>query len=77
MMDLGKAMDVHAIQINFADDEIHIPVPGQIRGTTQARYIEEADLVTRYLLEGSVDGEKFFVLEDKTKGRYGFKPMIS
>ena len=67
MMDLGKAMDVHAIQINFADDEIHIPVPGQIRGTTQARYIEEADLVTRYLLEGSVDGEKFFVLEDKTK----------
>lgn len=29
MMDLGKAMDVHAIQINFADDEIHIPVPAR------------------------------------------------
>ena len=67
MMDLGKTMDVRAVQINFADDEIHIPVPGQIRGTTQARYIEEAEMVTRYLLEGSVDGEHFFALEDKTK----------
>ena len=67
MMDLGKAMDVRAVQINFADDDIRIPVPGKIRGTTQARYIEEAETVTQYLLEGSVDGEKFFVLEDKTQ----------
>ena len=67
MMDLGKAMDVRAVQINFADDDIRIPVPGKIRGTTQARYIEEAETVTQYLLEGSVDGEDFFVLEDKTQ----------
>ena len=66
MMDLG-AMDVRAVQINFADDDIRIPVPGKIRGTTQARYIEEAETVTQYLLEGSVDGEVFFVLEDKTQ----------
>lgn len=65
MLDLGKEMDVRAIQINFADDEISIPVPGEIRGTTQARYIEESEVVTRYLLEGSVDGENFFVIEDK------------
>lgn len=65
MLDLGKVLDVRAIQINFADDEIEIPVPGKIRGTTQARYIEEAELVTQYLLEGSVDGTDFFTIEDK------------
>lgn len=65
LMDLGKEMDVRGIQVNFADDEIMIPVPGKIRGTTQARYIEEAELKTQYLLEGSLDGEEFFVLEDK------------
>lgn len=66
MIDLGKEMDIRAVQINFADDDIVIPVPGKIRGTTQARYIEEADLTTQYLLEGSLDGENFFVMEDKT-----------
>ena len=66
MIDLGKEMDIRAVQINFADDDIVIPVPGEIRGTTQARYIEEADLTTQYLLEGSLDGENFFVMEDKT-----------
>ncbi len=65
LMDLGKEVDVRGIQVNFADDEIMIPVPGEIRGTTQARYIEEAELKTQYLLEGSLDGEEFFVLEDK------------
>lgn len=67
MLDLDKPMDVRAIQINFADDEIVMAVPGEIRGTTQARYIDDAPLVTQYLLEGSVDGENFFVIEDKTQ----------
>lgn len=40
-MDLGKVCDVHAVQVNFADDKIDIPVPGEIKGTTQARYIAE------------------------------------
>lgn len=64
-MDLGKAYDVRAIQVNFADDEIAIPCPGEIRGTTQARYIEEEDDTTRWKLEGSVDGESYFMIEDK------------
>jgi hypothetical protein len=66
-IDLGEVCDVHAIQVNFADDKIVIAVPGEIRGTTQARYIEEADQVTRWILEGSLDGKEYFVLEDKSE----------
>ena len=65
-LDLGKAYEVHAVQINFADDGIDIPCPGEIRPGSQARYIEEAQTVTRWKLEGSADGETWTVLEDKT-----------
>lgn len=65
-VDLGKEYMVNAIQINFADDGIDIPAPGEIRGTTQARYIEERDHVTRWKLEGSLDGKQYFVIEDKS-----------
>ena len=64
-LDLGKCFDVHAVQINFADDALNIPCPGEIRPGSQARYIEEADTRTRYLLEGSADGENWKVLVDK------------
>ncbi|WP_238902905.1 family 43 glycosylhydrolase [Clostridium sp. YIM B02506] len=66
-MDLGKEYDVRAIQINFADDKIEIPVPGEVRGTTQARYIDEANHVTRWILEGSLDGKEYFTVEDKSQ----------
>ncbi|MFV0465578.1 MAG: family 43 glycosylhydrolase [Lachnospiraceae bacterium] len=65
-IDLGSLVDVRAIQINFADDKIEMDPPGEIRGTTQARYIEERDLFTRWKLEGSQDGEAYFTIEDKT-----------
>ena len=65
-LDLGSVYDVHAVQINFADDAIDIPCPGPIVGTTQARYIEERDLTTRWKLSASPDGENWFVIEDKT-----------
>ena len=66
-VDLGKKMDVRAIQINFADDELPIASPGKIQGTaTQPRYIEERDLRTRWKLEGSLNGEDYFVIEDKS-----------
>ncbi len=65
-LDLGEAMDVHAVQINFADDHIDIPCPGEIRGGSQARYIEELDYRTQWKLEGSLDGKEWEVIEDKS-----------
>ena len=65
-LDLGKIYDIHAVQVNFADDEIRIPCPGEIRPGSQARYIEEADTVTQWKLMGSSDGEDWFVIEDKS-----------
>lgn len=64
-IDLGKACDVRAIQINFADDKLDIPVPGELHTDDTPKYIDDAPMVTRYLLEGSADGTKYFVLEDK------------
>ena len=65
-VDLGKTFDVHAVQVNFADGPINIPCPGKITGGSQARYIEERDLLTQWKLEGSTDGENWFVIEDKS-----------
>lgn len=67
-VDLEQVQDVRAVQINFADDGIDIPVPGEMKGTdTQPRYIEEKDYVTRWKLEGSMDGTDYFVIEDKSQ----------
>ena len=65
-MDLGRVFDVHAVQVNFADGQLAIPCPGEIRGGSQARYIEERDLQTRWKLEASADGEDWTVIEDKS-----------
>ena len=66
-VDLGKSMTVHAVQMNFADDRIDIPCPGPIRPGSQARYIDEADRRTQWKLEGSLDGEDWFIIEDKSE----------
>lgn len=66
-VDLEKVMDIRAVQINFADDELPIESPGEIKGTaTQPRYIEERNLLTRWKLEGSLDGREYFMIEDKS-----------
>ena len=64
-VDLGKTCDVRAIQINFADDKLDVPVPGELHTDDTPRYIDDAPMFTRYLLEGSADGTEYFVLEDK------------
>ena len=66
-VDLGWVFDIHAVQINFADDRIDVPCPGEIRPGSQARYIDEAEHATQWKLEGSLDGESWFVVEDKSE----------
>ena len=72
-LDLGKDYEIHALQINFADDKIelsslnsseagHMRLPEGI-----SRYIEEGKLRTRWILEGSPDRETYFVVSDKSK----------
>ena len=68
-LDLGKIYDIHAVQINFADDKIDIPCPGTIRPGSQARYVEETDTVTQWRLEVSEDGKNWFILADKSETR--------
>lgn len=66
-VDLGKIYEVHAVQINFADDKIDIPLPGKLHtDLDMPRYIEEAQMVTRWKLEGSADGENWHMLMDRS-----------
>lgn len=67
LLDLGAAYDVRAVQINFADDGLDLPAPGEMCPGIQARFIDGTDYRTRYLLEGSADGVSYEVLEDKSE----------
>ena len=65
--DLGQPYDVHAVQVNFADDKLNVPVPGAMHLKAESsRYIDETKHVTRWILEGSTDGEEYFILKDKS-----------
>lgn len=68
-IDLGECFTVNAVQVNFADDMGLIPQlpPGaQLTGEPgRGRYIEERTFVTRWLLETSINGEDWFIWEDK------------
>ncbi len=68
-IDLGMPMSVHAVQVNFADHELDLPFPADDKvqvGQFEKRYIDPVVQRTRWLLEGSVDGETYFVIEDKS-----------
>lgn len=69
LMELDTCAKVHAIQINFADDpSSQIKCPGEWKKTPDMeRYIDRNAGHTRWLLEGSMDGELWFTLEDKRK----------
>lgn len=66
-LDLGEVCDVRAVQINFADDKLDIPLPGELKGKSQPRHIEEREGKTRWKLEGSADGTNYSVIEDKSE----------
>lgn len=67
-IDLEEVSDIHAIQINFGDSgmEVSLPEGAALHGAlNQQRYIAETISPTRWLLEGSLDGHVYFIIEDK------------
>lgn len=69
MQDLGEAVNVFAVQINFADDpENVIECPGKMIPIPDGgRFIDQSNHRTCWLLEGSLEGKNWFTLEDKRK----------
>lgn len=67
MVDLGKVMDVRAVQLNFyEDDEITVKrTKEEMHGAFPKRHITVNAGPLRYLLEGSRDEMNWEVLEDK------------
>ncbi len=67
-VDLGKGYDVRAIQVNFADWDLKRQLPdGESPnvGYYEERWIDMAVQKTQWKLEGSLDGETWFLLADK------------
>lgn len=66
-VDLGKACDVRAVQINFADDQIWKAVPEDMNLKIEPHETRGIDKkqATRWKLEGSLDGRDYFVISDK------------
>lgn len=66
-MDLGEIQKVNAIQINFADDHVNCdPLPDISKEGLGARTIDDRHHRTRWILEGSIDDEKYIILCDKS-----------
>ena len=67
-LDLEQSCMVHAVQVNFADDALRVKPPkdavwSQFLGVP--RVIEDRPLHTRWLLEASMDGKVWDIMEDK------------
>lgn len=68
-VDLERPYDVHAVQVNFADDhpDVDLPEGAELTGDIyDMRWIDEKHQPTRWILEGSLDGENWQRIEDKS-----------
>lgn len=63
-LDLGAEMDVHAVQINFADGKLDLPMGG---AEVDGRYIDPVPGRTRWTLAGAGNGREFSVLADRAE----------
>ncbi|MCM1113866.1 MAG: family 43 glycosylhydrolase [Clostridium sp.] len=67
-IDLQRPMSIHGIQINFMDDALKLPLPEGAKWGGEwpiKRVIDTQKHYTRWLLEGSLDGKKYFTICDK------------
>ena len=78
-LDLGELFDVHGIQVNFADCDVHLPEALQTIPEGKERRIIDEPIYTRFLLEASCDGVHYDVLWDQrqatTDYSHDFLPM--
>lgn len=69
-VDLGKEMMVHAVQINFADDTQKVELPEDVEtfyGQEFTRYLDPVVQTTNWVLQGSVNGQAYVTLLDKSE----------
>lgn len=69
-IDLEKPMEVHAVQLNFADDNLKLTPPEGAKWGGEwpiKRIIDTQPHKTRWILEGSLDGSSYFTVCDKSE----------
>ena len=67
-VDLGKAEDVRAIQVNFADEDLSPEFPAEEYGSDRGdRRIELEPQISHYTIEASSDGRNWTILEDVSR----------
>lgn len=81
-VDLGKAEDVRAIQVNIADEALSPEFPPEEYGSDRGdRRIELEPQLSHYTIETSHDGEKWIILEEVARecsnGYYEYTNGIS
>ena len=67
-VDLGRVMDVRAVQVNLADQDVAVEFPPESYGDDRhSRHIELEPRISHYTIEASGDGEHWTVLETVAK----------
>lgn len=64
-VDLEKPCDIRAIQVNFADENLIVDFPPESYGDSRhTRHIELEPQISHFLVETSLDGESWTLLEE-------------
>lgn len=77
-MDLEKVCDIHAIQVNFADEALSVDYPESLycHQSGGARYIEKEPQISCYTLEASTDGTTWQLLQEVSReGSNAYFPL--
>ena len=77
-VDLEKVCDIHAIQVNFADEALSVDYPENLycHQSGGARYIEKEPQISRYTLETSTDGTTWQLLQEVShEGSNAYFPL--